>query len=64
LFREDESHLKAALVFGLIPLGILVVMFRAQNDSYVVDPENDSFTYLGGKINYRIYILSLIEVVN
>jgi hypothetical protein len=49
LFGMDETSILGALVFGLIPLGISVVMFKAQNEGYVIDPENDSFTYPGGK---------------
>jgi hypothetical protein len=49
LFGEGKTLFLAALVFGLIPLGISVAMFKAQNTGYVIDPENDSFTYPGGK---------------
>lgn len=45
----DETSFGGALIFGLIPFGITVVMFKAQNEGFVIDPENDLFTYPGGK---------------
>lgn len=47
-FLSTGSFL-AALIIGIIPLGLLLMLFRAENEGYVIDPENDSFSYPGGK---------------